>query len=203
MDANHFDELLRTLVQSPTRRGIGRMLTGVALGGMAGRFLLTDTEAKKKRKHKRRKKKCKGGKKKCGKTCCAKANCIGGVCCASDRACGVVCCQEGQVCGDPATSTCVAGQGTCPTGADSCSSANFIFCNGGAECVCAQATDGTTRCATPIPTITVDDCGQCTTDADCEQQFPDVVGVFCAANATGPCGCPAGQNLCSAPCPIL
>lgn len=227
MDAGRFDDLLRSLAESPTRRGIGRTLAGLGLGGVLGRLSLIEAEAKKKRK-KKKKKKCKGGKVKCGKkTCCAAGDaclggkccaadqvcgavccaagetCVEGACCAADRACGTLCCAPTQVCGDAETATCVVGQGTCAAGASSCGSGNFILCNASDQCVCVQDTNGSTRCATPIPEITVDDCGLCTTDADCAVAFPDVVGVFCAANATNPCNCAPGENLCTAPCTVV
>jgi hypothetical protein len=201
LDANRLDILLRSLSQSPTRRGIGRTLAGLGFLGALGGLDQVDAEAKK--KHRKRKKKCKGGKKQCGKNCCAAASCIDGACCSEDRTCGAVCCDDGLLCGDRDQGTCVVGQGTCPTGASSCSSANFIFCNDSDQCVCARATDGSTHCTTPISSNGLDDCGQCTTDADCELLFPDIAGVFCAENATGPCGCPEGTNLCSGPCPTF
>jgi hypothetical protein len=203
MEANRFDDLLRSLSESPTRRGIGRTLAGLGLGGALGRLSLIEAETKKKKRKK--KKKCKGGKVKCGKKkCCAAGDaCLSGACCPDDRACGTVCCTASQVCGDAETATCVVGQGTCAAGASSCGSGNFIFCNESDQCVCVRATDGSTRCATPIDGITVDDCGLCTTDADCEIAFPDIVGVFCAANATNPCSCAPGENLCTAPCTIV
>jgi hypothetical protein len=80
LDANHFDELLRSLSVSLTRRGVGWTLAVFAFGGTLGRFSLAETEAKK-RNRKRKKKKCNGGKKKCGKGCCGPASqCAFGIC---------------------------------------------------------------------------------------------------------------------------
>jgi hypothetical protein len=80
LDANRFDELLRSLSVSLTRRGVGRTLAVFAFGGTLGRFSLAESEARK-RKRKRKKKKCKGSKKKCGKGCCGPASqCAFGVC---------------------------------------------------------------------------------------------------------------------------
>jgi hypothetical protein len=227
LDGNRFDALLRSFTECPTRRGIGQTLAGFAFGGMFTKLSLIEAEAKKKRKKKKRKKKCKNGTKKCGKQCCASGDaclegkccpadrvcaaaccaggdvCIDDACCPADRACGTICCAGSQICGDPEQAVCVVGQGTCAAGASSCSSANFIFCNASDQCVCAQAIDGSTRCTTPIATNGVDDCGQCTSDNDCEILFPAIVGVFCAENATGPCGCQPGENLCSAPCTVV
>jgi hypothetical protein len=59
---------------------------------------------------------------------------------------------------------------------------------------------GNTRCTLGI-TDPENDCGVCTTDAQCAVLFPTVVGVFCAKEATGPCGCQPGENICAAPCP--
>lgn len=145
---------------------------------------------------------CPNAQTECGGFCCAAASCIDDACCPTDRTCGTACCDADEICGDPETATCVAGQGTCPTGADTCGSGNLVSCNANAQCFCVQTTAGKTRCATPIPGISLDDCGDCTTDADCEVLFPDVVGVFCGKNASGPiCGCPVGLNVCGAPCP--
>ncbi len=200
MDRERFDALVRLLAATPSRRAaLGALAAGVAgaVAGSAG-----GADAKKKKKQKKR---CKGGTAKCGGVCCPPGNCIGGACCPATRACGAVCCPAGQRCGDPESATCVAGQGTCAAGADTCAGDNAILCNGSDDplCVCVQATDGTTRCATPIPGIEPSDCGLCSTDDDCELQFPGIVGVFCTENATGAiCACPEGQNVCGRPCPV-
>jgi hypothetical protein len=205
LDADRFDAFVRSFpVAVPRRIALGGLL-GAGLSALLTRFEIEDASAKKKRrknkKKKNKRKTCKNGTKRCGKGCCAPGTCVGGACCPADRVCGDVCCSSGQRCGAPAVSRCVAGQGTCASGADTCAANDLISCNGTDQCFCVQATDNTTRCARPIADITVEDCGLCSVDSDCEFQFPDIPGVFCAADAINICGCPAGQNLCGAPCP--
>lgn len=206
MDAKRFDALARSLEDGfPRRAALGTTL-GVGLSSLLSRFGIKDAASKKK---KRKKKKCKGGKKKCGKKCCVSSDvCLDGKCCPADQACGTACCDQGLICGDPEAGVYVVGQGTCPVGVSTCGSVDPIFCNGtdgnsDPPCACFQSTDGATRCGTPIDEVKVADCGHCETDADCEQLFPDVIGVFCGANAIGLCGCQPGQNLCGAPCPVV
>lgn len=257
MDADQFDAFVRSLPLVFTRRTTLAGGPGAVLGALLVWTGGDDAEAKKKRrrrKKKKKKRKCKGkGKKRCGQSCCQKAECIGGACCppssvcgsaccaagesclggaccsagkacgtaccdASEtctggaccplgQVCGTVCCPAGQRCGDSASGRCVAGQGTCPTGVNSCTVSdpqNFTFCNGNSLCICAQATDGTTRCATPLADIdTPEDCNKCAIDADCAPLFPNVADVFCAANVGAICGCGPGQTLCAAPCPTV
>jgi hypothetical protein len=207
LDTKHFDALVRRLPSVASRRSA--LTTVVALSfSLVSAHVRPDlaTAKKRHRKHKKRKKKnsgCQAGTITCGAACCPQANCIAGSCCAAEQTCGSVCCPAGQRCGNAATGTCVAGQGTCATGASTCAANTVITCNGNNECACFQATDGSTRCGQPISGISPSDCGDCTTDADCRLIFPGVVGVFCGANATNICGCPAGQNVCGAPCPTL
>jgi hypothetical protein len=199
VDGSRFDSFSR-LFASSRRALVGGSL--VSILGLAG---LEIAEAGKRRK--RRKKKCKGGKVKCGKKCCAAGdtcqNAATGTCCPQARSCGSVCCGPTQVCANPATATCVVGTGTCTPASNSCGTgANFTFCDNNPLCVCALATNGIVRCGTPIPTVTLADCGLCSTDNDCAIRFPEITGAFCAANASAPCSCAAGQNLCVAPCPV-
>jgi hypothetical protein len=79
MEDSHVDDVLRSFSVSLTRRGAGRTLAGLALGGALGRLSLAEIEAKNRKRKKR--KNCKGGKKKCGKGCCGAGNaCVGGIC---------------------------------------------------------------------------------------------------------------------------
>jgi hypothetical protein len=143
---------------------------------------------------------CPVGEAACGGSCCAAASCIDDACCPTARTCGTICCDASRICGDAASETCVVGQGTCPPGTDSCAGAGIIPCNNNAECLCIKDTDGVTHCALGIDDPS-NDCGLCDSAADCESLFPTVVGVFCAKEATGPCGCQPGENICAAPCP--
>jgi hypothetical protein len=101
VDTTRFDEITVGLAQSPSRRGVLRLL-GAATFGAGGLAFLADAEAKKRRKKKKKKKAtCNDGKKngsetdvdcggrckRCsvGKTCstrddCTTALCVGGVC---------------------------------------------------------------------------------------------------------------------------
>jgi hypothetical protein len=133
----------------------------------------------------------------CGGACCAPANCIDGACCQTDRTCGTVCCAADEVCGKPEAGLCVVGQGTCPSGADSCDG-NAVICNSPETCGCFQSVSGATRCGQG----TVDtQCGQCTNDAACEGILGEP-GAFCARFFGSSCpSCEEGQNACFVPCP--
>jgi hypothetical protein len=79
MEDSHVDDVLRAFSVSLTRRGAGRTLAGLALGGALGRLSLAEIEAKKRKRKKR--KNCKGRKKKCGKGCFGAGNaCAAGIC---------------------------------------------------------------------------------------------------------------------------
>ncbi len=64
MNTGRFDVLLRSMSGTPTRRRVGRGLTGLAVGGVLGSlFGLADADGKKKhKKNKRKKRKKKNGK---------------------------------------------------------------------------------------------------------------------------------------------
>src|SRR5688572_6664799 len=106
MDGIRFDRFSRILSASPNRRGFGRALAGLALGGtLIPQFGLAEVEARKKKP-----KKCKGGKKKCGKKCIPATSC----CKAADCGTGGTCAGGACFCGEGFT-TC---QGRCiPVGA--------------------------------------------------------------------------------------
>jgi hypothetical protein len=101
MDADRFDQLARSLTEGATRRGIARALGGLSLTAMLGPLLgLADAEAKKKKgknKNKNKNKKCKGGKKKCGKTCIPSSNCCTTADCDAGEACTNGACRQGCV----------------------------------------------------------------------------------------------------------
>jgi hypothetical protein len=55
MDVARFDDLLRSLTTSPSRRGLNRLLAGLALAGPCGVLLAqADVEARKKGKKKKK-----------------------------------------------------------------------------------------------------------------------------------------------------
>ena len=105
-------------------------------------------------------------------------------------------CPAGTRCTDGA---CVVGQGTCPTGANSCSAVQA--CNHSSNCSCYVSTEGETRCADgfslPGPGRI---CGACATSADCAALYPGIPGVFCVHTAGTYC-CGSAPGYCSAPCP--
>jgi hypothetical protein len=179
MDAGRFDRWTELLARAVSRRQSLASL-GMGLGALVGRLNLV--EAKKKRR--KRRKRCRGSKRRCGKKCIS-----------STRCCRGRCDEPGDLC---TGGVCVVGQGTCPTGADSCIAG--VLCGGAASpnCACFQSTAGETRCGDSAGLGTA--CDTCTTDADCVAQFPEVPGAFCFQGGSN-CGCSAGQTFCSAPCP--
>lgn len=121
MDGNRFDDALRALIASPSRRGV----LGISLAGALGTLLgPVAAEAKKKGKNK---KKCKG-KKKCGKKCIPKTSCCPA--CTDGKVCtgGACACPQGTF---PCGNTCVAGDQCC-TNSD-CD--NPFICEDG-FCIC-------------------------------------------------------------------
>jgi hypothetical protein len=140
VDANRFDDFLRSFTEPPTRRGVARAVIGIALAGpVAGLVGLSIGEAKK-HKHKKKKKKCKAGTKKCGKTCIPSTDC----CIDQDCPAG-----SGQ--------TCQAGECRCPSGQFNsggvCGTAPMcnepqVPCDEGTCCsaTCAPGEGGVDRC---------------------------------------------------------
>jgi hypothetical protein len=224
MTADRFDELLRSVSRSPSRRDALRLLTGSALGS-----LLTlgagSTAARKSGKGKKRK--GKGKKKSKGKvTLCHDGQTIRvtkpaakvllkfggrkGPCTIPDQpppgpACSPAC-PAGMRC---AGTQCVVGQGTCPPGGSTC-----LSNSGGGDCwlqaqeisdncQCEISTEGETRCADGIGIDERAVCGQCASSAECAAAYPDIPGVFCvrASGAANDCCSPGTRGFCMAPCP--
>ncbi len=215
MDAGRFDDLLRSLFASPTRRGIGRTLAGLTLGGMLGKSALAEVEARKKR----RKKKCKGGKKKCGKKCrdlqtdplhcgscgnrcdddmvCRDGDCL---CPEGETECGETCCPSGQNCVDgqceadlcppqlvcPLGQACVDGDCTCPIAA--CAAAIDPTNDEFEDCFCAATVEGEQRCFANIACSS--DPPACTTSSECG------TGSACQASSC------SSQDLCIPLCDL-
>jgi hypothetical protein len=130
VDHQRFDRLLRaayrSLAAKRTRRGVlAALLVLVApLGAEAGR---------------KKKKKCKGGKKRCRKTCCLpNQGCRNGKCqCATkEDACGTVCCPSSQACINGA---CGCPEAACAVALDPTDDVNEA-------CFCAEAVDGQFHC---------------------------------------------------------
>jgi hypothetical protein len=201
MEADRFDDIVRTLSATPSRRAIARAMSGFALAGGMGTLLgLADAESRKrKRKHKKKKRctpRCTGrvcGKDGCGGTCgvaCTNGRvCQNGTCRCPTECCVDPDCAAGQLC---AQGQCVTGQGACALGTDACLTP-LPTC-GAPSCYCSTR-NGTTRCGNHVP---ISACDSCTSDADCAALRPDVPGAFCTTGSAGRCAC---QNFCRAPCP--
>ncbi|MGH8574413.1 MAG: hypothetical protein ACREX8_17820, partial [Gammaproteobacteria bacterium] len=122
MDDSRFDTLARSLSEARPRRGVVRVLGGLALAGLSSLLGLTGTDAKKKG-NKNKKKKKKGP---CGNGCSGGTLCCGDRCVSvlTDRnncgACGKQCgvtelCLNAQCapCEDPMALCTVAGEQKC------------------------------------------------------------------------------------------
>lgn len=125
MENQHFDDLVRTAAQARTRRGVLRVLAGVAVTGALTHLGLAEAAAackKPGRKCKQNKdcctKKCRGNKTrtcrcaKLGRQCKRKGDCCGELSCRADLGGGVgrVCCQgNGAVCTDFSGNACCSG----------------------------------------------------------------------------------------------
>lgn len=115
MDAERFDALTRAIESRAPRRAALAVLGG-GLSAMASRHGLDELAAKKKRKNKK-KRKCKGGKKKCGKTCIPKGECCKNSDCGADEQCCRGACLSNDFCCDDSGCfdiyTCEGGFCTC------------------------------------------------------------------------------------------
>ena len=172
MDADRFEALLHSLIQSPSRRGALRLLAGAALGGALGWRGLADTEAGK--RHKRCKhcgpcKRCKKGK------CKPKSN--------------------GQACDDGGT--CQSGRCVPPfcAGRNSCQDGNAITtcqASGAALCFCTvTAQTGSPFCALNAAGSGQEDC--LVTPCPPGETCVDFTGGGCTDN-------PMGGTACALPC---
>lgn len=177
MDAHQFDALTRTLGDRLSRRGLGRLVGGLALGGGIATRWPAPADAKKKRKKKRKKKDrndCDGG---CGIGTCCDGRCANTP---TDRnncgACGNRC-QPGQYCFNSQCVPCESPMESCPA-------------------------DGIDRC---VNTMTDrDNCGQCGNicprDSNPQRNYV-CQGGQCVCTGTvcanGRC-CPDGFNVCVA-----
>lgn len=184
MDKGRFDTLVRSLRAPLTRRV--SLLSTLGIGGVLASG--ANASAKKRKKKKKKKGlKCVGGTKVCGTRCIPAEDC----------------CQDGD-CG--ATSLCVdgrcmTGRGTCEVGENVCDSSAHRCDVPGGTCVCFQTTAGETRCGDDATQPNAP-CGACDTDADCEELFPHLPGVFCAEGGSqcGSCSTPS-LSFCRLPCP--
>jgi hypothetical protein len=208
VDANHFDSLARTLADAATRRTAVSGLLGGGLATVLSRLGFQDAEAKKKRKRRKKKKTCKGGKKKCGKTCIPKANCCRSTDCGENEKCAsgacVPCLPQGTACTSDAeccTDICDAYTNRCQQVRISCESDEQ--CPGGRcctafsdpQCLYVTATQG--ACVPegePNASCGYLNCGNACSD------FDDGTYEYCgyegsAACRNGRCCCPKGIPL--------
>jgi hypothetical protein len=181
MNGSRFDTLTRSLTAPRTRRGLSRVLGGLAFGGPLALLGPAEAEAgrKKGKRRKKRKKKrdcapnCAGkqcGDDGCGGSCgpCFRGSCQGGACvCASgEEVCNGACmtaCGQGQL-RDPDTCQCCTARGRpCGLGSQCCSGlcqsqGGFTQCvgrNGLEDCTWGE------QCRTGVC-----DGGKCTCDGD-------------------------------------
>ena len=104
---------------------------------------------------------------------------------------------------------CVVGQGTCPSGADTCAAGSeYVACalqeqEVEENCQCLTSTEGQTRCADSVAIDENANCGQCASSDECKKVYPDIPGVFCAkvSGKEGACCTPDKHGFCMAPCP--
>jgi hypothetical protein len=204
MEANRFDELLRSMADAPSRRGIARGLTSLFLAGPLAALLGSgDTVAKKRKKKKKKCKsctvcqQCKKGKckpKPEGTDCGANRVCQTGACvcptsCCSNDDCGFqgaceagVCdCKSGaRFCQD----TCIPEDGCCTD--EECPGGTGQTCQNG-QCACPSGQkDCGGACILQDACCDRDDCDECEL---CQDQT-------CVASVCCPL-CPSGQECLS------
>jgi hypothetical protein len=211
VDAEHFDLLTRALTSWGTRRRALVGLAGAIAGGTLAGLSLQEAAAGERLGGERctKDRQCKSNKCLANGTCrcrnrepsvpCQRKSdvCRRGVCCTP---CGNNCCRRGEFCADAATSTCVIREGSCRRGDDICAITESFTCGafGGPinpDCACFTTMGGATRCGNSSGT----NCGQCTTNQQCEDLgFGE--GAFCARDTGAGCLCGQGQGFCARPC---
>jgi hypothetical protein len=224
MDPRSFDHLARLIGSGRSRRQLLKTLSGGALGAaMAGMGLRASAAASKRSvgnacrvnadcasdlcvSESRTRKICRCA---AASDCplsgdpCATAVCNPDGTCGVERiadgiACGVSCCAADQFC---AGDVCVAGQGTCPAGANACQG-NFTNCNANGQCYCRTSSEGDTRCGGAAPGGgSLPTCGECGSSAECATLYPGIPGVFCVMGIQHCCTATAPRGICTAPCP--
>jgi len=197
--------MMHMLSRIPSRRDVLRGLVGAGLG--LGSLRLSNVAgAKKKRTRKRKRKKCKGGTKRCGKTCVPSTSCCSSSACGNGATClnGTCNCPSGlKNCVGaciPASQCCQAcpGDKVCDAGVCACPAAAPFVCPGdvcfseGACCVTEgcpvgfECVDGLCLC----PGADAINCGEVCCDGDTEVCKAEKVGnEFVSSCQAG--GCPA------------
>jgi hypothetical protein len=211
MTKRRLDDLLRSFASGLSRRATLSALSS-GIFGAGSLALLDDSKAKKKRKRKKKRKKCKGGTKKCGKTCipasgcCSSADCGNGTCvgnsCDCDsgfKECNGTCIPQGDCCGAcPGETICVGGECVCPGNAPfACPGDVCAFggqCCDTSECPNPQeCLEGVCTCPGADAINCIDRCCDGAADEVCKVDLsnPEEVQLQCQ-----PDGCPA-TNICS------
>jgi hypothetical protein len=129
MDDARFDALARSLTRARSRRGLGRLVAVLALGGMPGALGSTEADARKKRKKNNKKTKkrlvCPSAQKRCNGRCIPRDQCCANADCRSDalRCCQGECVPAAHCCGSRECiggTSCVDGSCVCPSGQRLC-----------------------------------------------------------------------------------
>lgn len=178
MDSKRFDALTRRLAAGVSRRSV---LTG--LGGALGLLGL-----------KARGSEARGTCTGVGDACTWTGDCCLGLLCAADGTCqdaaGLVQSIKRSI---PSTGGLLgsgSGGGSCPAGADSCSSSGSVSCGG--SCQCFRTPEGTSACVN-AQSLSCSSRG-CYSSSDCPS------GQACIAPFGDSCGCPFNDWICGPLC---
>lgn len=139
MDADDFDRLTRSFTATPSRRHIARALAGLGLAGALG---LRPGAASVSAKNKKRRK-CKGGTKRCGKTCLPRAACCDHSDCPAGASCerGSCVCPGGEeLCDGRCGPICLSTQVRNPVNCGCCTKNDLSCSPAGANPACCSGT---------------------------------------------------------------
>lgn len=182
MDANRFDDVVRSLNEGSTRRGISRAFAGLGLAGVIGPLLgFIDAEAKKKKKKKP----------KLNAFGCVN---VGGACRGNDDLCCSGICEGKKPKKDK--SKCVAhNTGGCTPPRSFCVTGSPVsFCAPGEpDALCYATTGNAGYCASLVGLSAEINCRVCNSDQECEAQgFPP--GSACVIHTGDGCESCNGIN---------
>jgi hypothetical protein len=221
MDAHRFDALTRSLGAGASRRGLGRILGGLALSGGIAAHGSERADAKKKRKHKKKKNKKKDCSKHCSAGLCCDGECVSvltdrhncGACaeaCPADKSC--ICteketCLNGKCepCADPRKICKVSGEERCvdlQTDRNNCGFCGNIcpkspsnplrdFVCQGGECVCTGTVCANGRCCPAGFRVCVEGGAGC-----CPDNYHSCGNDRCCPDGYT-CGGTCGQECCA------
>jgi hypothetical protein len=210
MDADRFDEAVRSLVVVPSRRGMLGLTLGGSLSVMLG---LADGVAKKKSKRKNTKKrKCLAGQRRCRDRrchgCCPNADCGGNACvlgvcrdCPSnERLCRGGCIPETSCCTDDecdGQQTCISGVCSCRANERRCDGACMPveYCCTSVDCAGAPCLNGQCQCGEGQQECR----GECIPETSCCRTSDCSACERCENEACAN-ACPAGQTCLDGVC---